>query len=599
MADITKRLPDCDDCEGERGERGERGHRGHRGHQGHDGRDGTTGPTGPGGTGSTGPVGPAGPTGPTGATTVPGPTGPQGPTGADSTVPGPTGPQGSTGPTGSSGATGATGAGLNPPFAPFTPAQITIYARTFGNDVTGDGTLLNPYATLQRAVRDVPLDIPSGTFYRVDITGITETLPQDYTLPAWKAAWSIDSTIVADPDFLFIAAVQIQAIPQLAGLPSGEDIITSAQLLSQIPDPVSGLIRLKVNGPRPSWGANALRGFFIEDSTGGGNNCVIWQSSTTGVDATLVLCTAGALTVTPVIPIRITKPGATINGTTSTNTVATGSARGVLRAINCDSIGFAGLDVSNLGGLAFPGLAFGGNGSMFAQMCWLASPNIQSWSPALARNVRCWIKGAPTYSNFVTLQQSLCDAWTSNNWANIFWMACRRVVFDGCVPIDPQSFFPGIPNVATPVLLWSMINCVIANTPGATGDGIRLHGVNAQLTNVDVYGCGRDGIQALNSGGGHIQLTACGTTSADGTTVVANVRFGLNVQDGMMTAASATTYGNAKPLKGTPNDILVGALPATTWAGFIGAGLQMYDVTAVGVVPFGGAAGSGSRLYGN
>ena len=59
MADLTKRVLDCDDdCEGERGERGERGkrgHRGHRGHDGHDGRDGDTGPTGP--TGNTGPSG--------------------------------------------------------------------------------------------------------------------------------------------------------------------------------------------------------------------------------------------------------------------------------------------------------------------------------------------------------------------------------------------------------------------------------------------------------------------------------------------------------------------------------------------------------------
>src|SRR5512135_1987123 len=53
MADITRRIPDCDD-DGERGERGKRGHRGQRGHDGHDGRDGATGPTGP--------VGPTGPT---------------------------------------------------------------------------------------------------------------------------------------------------------------------------------------------------------------------------------------------------------------------------------------------------------------------------------------------------------------------------------------------------------------------------------------------------------------------------------------------------------------------------------------------------------
>jgi BclB C-terminal domain-containing protein len=56
MADLSKRVLDCDDCEdgerGERGERGKRGKRGHRGHDGHDGHDGDTGPTGA--TGETG-----------------------------------------------------------------------------------------------------------------------------------------------------------------------------------------------------------------------------------------------------------------------------------------------------------------------------------------------------------------------------------------------------------------------------------------------------------------------------------------------------------------------------------------------------------------
>lgn len=73
MADIGKRLPDCDDCEGERGERGERGKRGHRGHRGHDGSDGSDGSDG--GTGPTGPTGSTGPTGTTGSTGSTGPFG--------------------------------------------------------------------------------------------------------------------------------------------------------------------------------------------------------------------------------------------------------------------------------------------------------------------------------------------------------------------------------------------------------------------------------------------------------------------------------------------------------------------------------------------
>lgn len=141
MADITRRVPDCDDSEGERGERGERGKRGKRGHdgergergengergeRGEDGRDGdtgstgptgsdgSTGPTGPGDTGPTGPAGGStGPTGPTGGMGFTGPTGGTGITGPDGitgpTGPGPAGPTGPTGPTGEAGVTGPTG----------------------------------------------------------------------------------------------------------------------------------------------------------------------------------------------------------------------------------------------------------------------------------------------------------------------------------------------------------------------------------------------------------------------------------------------------------------------------------------------------------
>jgi hypothetical protein len=43
MADISKRLPDCDDECGKRGKRGKSGKRGHRGHRGHDGPPGSSG----------------------------------------------------------------------------------------------------------------------------------------------------------------------------------------------------------------------------------------------------------------------------------------------------------------------------------------------------------------------------------------------------------------------------------------------------------------------------------------------------------------------------------------------------------------------------
>jgi hypothetical protein len=115
---------------------------------------GAIGDTGP--TGAVGPTGPEGPTGATGAaSTVPGPTGPTGDTGptgatgatgAASTVEGPTGPTGLTGATGPTGATGATGVA-------FTGYDYEIHVSGVdGNDTTGDGSLLNPVATITKAL---------------------------------------------------------------------------------------------------------------------------------------------------------------------------------------------------------------------------------------------------------------------------------------------------------------------------------------------------------------------------------------------------------------------------------------------------------------
>lgn len=100
------------------------------------------GPTGA--TGSTGVTGPneVGPRGSTGATSATGPTGAQGATGA----------QGVTGPTGATGSTGPTGPGF-PPIAP--SSSRMVYVSKGGNDITGNGTTNNPFATIPKAMTSI------------------------------------------------------------------------------------------------------------------------------------------------------------------------------------------------------------------------------------------------------------------------------------------------------------------------------------------------------------------------------------------------------------------------------------------------------------
>ena len=153
-------------------------------------------------------------------------------------------------------------AAVEVPLAEFevVPVINTIYARTTGDDDTGAGTLLSPYKTLQRAVRDVPLNIPRGVRYVVDVTGITETTPIDYVLPQWKAPWVAYDPVVAGDVFAVVAAVTIQAEPQLVAALSEEDAtIAAADIIAQTAQTGSALrlIEISRNGTGDSFSVAA------------------------------------------------------------------------------------------------------------------------------------------------------------------------------------------------------------------------------------------------------------------------------------------------------------------------------------------------------
>lgn len=233
MADFSKRGPGCDDdCDGEGGERGERGKRGKRGHRGHDGRDGRDGEMG-----ATGPTGPGSSGG--------------GPIVTDPTPPTFTG----------NGTDESPLQVINVAPQPFTSPDENrfIFANAGGSDEEGDGTEGNPYRTLQRAVLDVPLFIPGGVHYYVDVTGLgQEALPDGYELPPWKApvGYFID---FSDQLFVTKAAVNIVAQPQLASnIPAADAVITDADLVptdigggiaNVEADPIEQFIRVTTNVP--------------------------------------------------------------------------------------------------------------------------------------------------------------------------------------------------------------------------------------------------------------------------------------------------------------------------------------------------------------
>jgi hypothetical protein len=100
--------------------------------------------------GSTGPQGPTGATGPKGNTGLRGATGPQGEEGKRGSrgAKGATGPQGITGPAGATGPGGPTGI--------VSPLTQTIFVDVNTTSTIQDGSIVNPYSSIQAAVNTIP-----------------------------------------------------------------------------------------------------------------------------------------------------------------------------------------------------------------------------------------------------------------------------------------------------------------------------------------------------------------------------------------------------------------------------------------------------------
>jgi len=208
MADFNRRGLGCDDdCggengeHGERGKRGKRGPRGHRGHDGHNGHDGRDG--------------------------------------------------------------ASVFDAVLPPFPLDAPVFHTIFANQNGSDENGDGSGQRPFRTFVEAARHVPIIIPPGNVFTIDITDLgDELLPVNYEMPPWKCAHVVTLDF-ADPFFLVQSGVNIRAdLRPASALTPSQQVITAG---SQNQDPVTNILSIqdptKV-GP-DAWVPGALVGLQV------------------------------------------------------------------------------------------------------------------------------------------------------------------------------------------------------------------------------------------------------------------------------------------------------------------------------------------------
>lgn len=239
---------------GKRGPRGLRGVTGPTGPVGPTGATGVVGPVGPTGAtgvaGSVGPTGVAGPTGPAG-----GPTGPTGATGSTGAI-GPTGeigPVGATGPTGATGPVGAIGpTGATGPTGPNNgPLTGQLFVAQNGNDITGDGSINNPYATIGAALQTIPVNS--------SVYNVIQVAPGNY--PAFTIATS-RVTIQG------IGDTQIKAGPVSI---SGSIVINPTSVVGGVNQEIIALENLVIGstgtGPAVSFTGNAGVSFVLSNCT--------------------------------------------------------------------------------------------------------------------------------------------------------------------------------------------------------------------------------------------------------------------------------------------------------------------------------------------
>lgn len=469
---------------------------------------------------------------------------------------------------------------MNPDWPEFGLKTFIIYVRPPGDDSTGNGSEQFPFRTLQNAARYVPAEIPAGHRYIIDVTGITETLPTDYTLPPWEGAETVSR--LSGSQFLFGAAVAIQATPRLVlGIPAAEAVINAPDIAAKTQDPVTQLVTIALNAPRASWAANALRGKFAVTSTAV-IKPVIWES-----DASFIRVTAAPPSI-PAAPIQVMEPSAAFVGSSSVN-AGTASPHGCLNAVNCNSIAFNGIKIttSTPGG---NGLSVQGPGMCTAELCELQNPVFFCNSPAVARIANNWIYGDRVLmSGPVAFVSSLLQISTNINFRQNDVMSIGSCVLDQCSTVKFNTVFPGsvgYPSPSNLLIEQSLIR-------GSTGDGIFFSGGRGKVSRVDIYGCAGDGIKGA-SGHGFLELLNVRTTGAP------NAGYGINITDGLHCRVDSVTSG-APPgtqLRGTSGEMKVGDGAPRTWADFVAPttrpALNEFDLRAPG--PH-GATGTGTRLY--
>lgn len=251
------------------------------------------------------------------------------------------------------------------PFPPV-PLDIAISVATTGSDTTGDGTVAKPYRTGQRAIRDVPLQIPSGQHFLIEALDEMgdEFFPTQYIFPTFVATGANGGEIdFSQATFHYRAPVMIRGKLRQATGVTGITTIPFVGSVVSVPDPGNGLIAIQFVGA--GWTPGQLIGKYALGAGTAVQHSVIKDNT---IDTIFLERTSA-----PTFPVRIQESTWRWVGDRDPNVIHLGAIN-----INNTPIMLQGIEVVSQGLIPGPfpfprwGLQLGGNAPPAgAQLCTL------------------------------------------------------------------------------------------------------------------------------------------------------------------------------------------------------------------------------------
>jgi hypothetical protein len=448
------------------------------------------------------------------------------------------------------------------PFPANAPITNVIYVRTTGSDVTGDGSLGNPYRTFQRAIRDVPQFIQTGVIYTVDVTGIgVEVFPPGYQVPQIQSS-SLAYTWYENPvgPFIWTTPLNIMAMPQpVAAIPLADTLLPAGSYaVTSDPDTFLGTLSL-TGAPRASWAADALKGTMLIP-TGGQSSIQAYATSviTGSTTTTITIANFGSEIDGD---LQIAEPSATFQGSEippgQPFTGQTFWQGGSFQVIGANAIAFQGIKFTNADpNLWASAITLGGNDLPIMELCDAQGVCfIRNGLNAVIYNSVIRSAGKAFVAESTEILASNVLITDVQQWYLVTGSSSfETTVFDNC------PAFGSSPNVSTNGALGQigteLISCWFRNATGPQA-AVWAYGVgnlSVEDTKIDNTVAG-DGI-LVEGPAAPVQLKHV--------TGSGNAGVGVHVNDG----GTARVFDSGTIITGTGGDMKIGTLVPRAWADF-------------------------------